>query len=148
MKRVAAALIVRGRKLLICQRTRHQPMPLKWEFPGGKIELGEQPADALRRELVAPPLYVSQGRAKPAEAVALADIRQAIRDERKMRIHYIDEKGAQTQRTIWPIALAYYIEATLVAAWCELRADYRHFRADRITSARKTMIRAPIAGPQ
>jgi 8-oxo-dGTP diphosphatase len=51
MKQVAAALIVQDDKVLICQRTRHQPMPLKWEFPGGKIENGEQPRDALRREL-------------------------------------------------------------------------------------------------
>lgn len=51
MKRVVAALIWREGKILICQRTRHQPMPLKWEFPGGKIEEGEQPRDALRREL-------------------------------------------------------------------------------------------------
>ncbi|MDP9269286.1 MAG: (deoxy)nucleoside triphosphate pyrophosphohydrolase [Acidobacteriota bacterium] len=51
MKQVAAGLIVREGKLLICQRTKHQPMPLKWEFPGGKIEHGEQPTDALRREL-------------------------------------------------------------------------------------------------
>ena len=51
MKQVAAGLIVRENQLLICQRTRHQPMPLKWEFPGGKIEHGEQPIDALRREL-------------------------------------------------------------------------------------------------
>jgi 8-oxo-dGTP diphosphatase len=51
MKRVVAALIVEGEKLLVCQRTRHQTMPLKWEFPGGKIEEGEQPRDALRREL-------------------------------------------------------------------------------------------------
>ena len=51
MKQVTAALIVRGDTLLVCQRTRHQPMPLKWEFPGGKIEYGEQPRDALIREL-------------------------------------------------------------------------------------------------
>ena len=51
MKRVVAALIVKDDLILACQRTRHQPMPLKWEFPGGKIEDGEQPRDALRREL-------------------------------------------------------------------------------------------------
>jgi 8-oxo-dGTP diphosphatase len=51
MKRVVAALIMQKGKILVCQRTRHQTMPLKWEFPGGKIESGEQPRDALRREL-------------------------------------------------------------------------------------------------
>ncbi|MFZ0860625.1 MAG: (deoxy)nucleoside triphosphate pyrophosphohydrolase [Candidatus Sulfotelmatobacter sp.] len=51
MKRVVAGLIVKQGKLLVCQRTRHQTMPLKWEFPGGKIEEGEQPRAALRREL-------------------------------------------------------------------------------------------------
>ena len=51
MKRVVAALIFQQGKILVCQRTRHQTMPLKWEFPGGKIETGEQPRDALRREL-------------------------------------------------------------------------------------------------
>ena len=55
-KQVVAGLIVRegpehSSQILICQRTRHQTMPLKWEFPGGKIESGEQPRDALRREL-------------------------------------------------------------------------------------------------
>lgn len=51
MTRVVAALIVKDGKILVCQRTKHQSMPLKWEFPGGKIEPGEQPRDALRREL-------------------------------------------------------------------------------------------------
>jgi 8-oxo-dGTP diphosphatase len=51
VKRVVAALIWKDGKVLVCQRTRHQVMPLKWEFPGGKIEDGEQPRDALRREL-------------------------------------------------------------------------------------------------
>jgi 8-oxo-dGTP diphosphatase len=51
MKRVVAAVILQDGKILVCQRTRHQTMPMKWEFPGGKIEEGEQPRDALRREL-------------------------------------------------------------------------------------------------
>jgi mutator protein MutT len=51
MKRVVAGIIVQDGKILVCQRTRHQTMPLKWEFPGGKIEEREQPRDALRREL-------------------------------------------------------------------------------------------------
>jgi len=51
VKQVVACLIVRDGKIFVCQRTRHQTMPLKWEFPGGKIEEGEQPRDALRREL-------------------------------------------------------------------------------------------------
>jgi 8-oxo-dGTP diphosphatase len=51
MKQVVAAIIVRDDQILICQRTRHQLMPLQWEFPGGKIEPEEQPVDALHREL-------------------------------------------------------------------------------------------------
>lgn len=51
MKQVVAALIVRADKILICQRTPYQPMPLKWEFPGGKVEPEESPTSALQREL-------------------------------------------------------------------------------------------------
>ena len=48
---VVAALILRGDQVLICQRRPDQPMALKWEFPGGKIEPGESPEQALAREL-------------------------------------------------------------------------------------------------
>src|ERR1700747_2968038 len=51
MKQVVAALIVRDSKILICQRAEDQAMPLKWEFPGGKVERDEDLKDALHREL-------------------------------------------------------------------------------------------------
>ncbi len=51
MKLVVAALMLRDGKLLVCQRTKYQALPLKWEFPGGKVEPGEQLTDALRREI-------------------------------------------------------------------------------------------------
>lgn len=42
---------MRGDQFLICQRRADQHLPLKWEFAGGKLEEGEEPAAALRREL-------------------------------------------------------------------------------------------------
>ena len=50
-KQVVAALIVRDEEILCCQRTEYQALPLKWEFPGGKIEAGESAPEALIREL-------------------------------------------------------------------------------------------------
>ena len=51
VRAVVAAIIERNAKVLICRRTAAQPHPLKWEFPGGKVEPGEDPAAALVREL-------------------------------------------------------------------------------------------------
>jgi 8-oxo-dGTP diphosphatase len=51
MKQVVAAVMVRGSRVLICQRTEKQAFALQWEFPGGKVEAGEDFPTALAREL-------------------------------------------------------------------------------------------------
>ena len=51
MIEVVAGIIERDGKALICRRTAEQSHALKWEFPGGKVEPGETPAQALAREL-------------------------------------------------------------------------------------------------
>jgi len=52
MLQVVAAIVEREGRILICRRRPEQSHPLKWEFPGGKVEPGETPAQALQRELV------------------------------------------------------------------------------------------------
>jgi predicted DNA-binding transcriptional regulator YafY len=92
--------------------------------------------DPLREYLNTAPVYVSKsGAPVPALRDLPTTIRHAIRDGRKMRIAYQDENGRETLRVIQPFAVAYYVEATLVCAWCELRNDIRHFRTDRVVSA-------------
>lgn len=51
MTLVVAAVIERDGRVLICRRRAQDPHPLKWEFPGGKVEPGETPREALAREL-------------------------------------------------------------------------------------------------
>ena len=89
---------------------------------------------ALQDQMASPSFFVSaHGASEPAVA-DLALIRRAIRNRNKLQIDYLDREGEPTTRRIWPIAVAYFVEVTLVCAWCELRQDYRHFRADRIQS--------------
>jgi 8-oxo-dGTP diphosphatase len=51
MTTVVAGILERDGRILICQRKADQAHPLKWEFPGGKLEAGEEPEAALQREL-------------------------------------------------------------------------------------------------
>jgi predicted DNA-binding transcriptional regulator YafY len=73
----------------------------------------------------------------------LAPIRAAIRSEQMVVLDYADVKGEHTRRTIWPIALAFFENSRVLAAWCELRQDFRHFRIDRIIALYETGQRYP-----
>jgi predicted DNA-binding transcriptional regulator YafY len=64
----------------------------------------------------------------------LGVLREAIRDERVLRISYADEQGRSTERDIWPVTLGYYQDKQIIAAWCTLREDFRNFRTDRIVA--------------
>jgi len=92
--------------------------------------------ESLRGHVAEAPFYVSQGEAATPRGVDMAGVRSAIRDRRKLRIAYVDEKGRHTRRTVRPLAMAYYVDVTLVGAWCELRKDLRNFRVERIAASR------------
>ena len=88
--------------------------------------------DDLRSGLDESTLLIGPGAPPAAGESELPLIRDAIRRSRKLTIAYADVNGAASDRTIWPIALAFFDKARMVVAWCELRNDFRHFRADRI----------------
>jgi predicted DNA-binding transcriptional regulator YafY len=69
------------------------------------------------------------------DAIDIPALRRAIREGRKIRLHYRSETGEQTERTIWPVILGYADATRVLVAWCELRNDFRHFRTDRMIKA-------------
>lgn len=77
------------------------------------------------------------------DGVSLAQLRAAIRAERRMAIDYQDNLGQRTARWVWPIALTLGMRVRLLATWCELREDFRTFRVDRIAAVTDTGQRYP-----
>jgi predicted DNA-binding transcriptional regulator YafY len=92
--------------------------------------------ESLRGHVAGTPFYVSSGDAKEPTGIEVAQVRAAIRDRRKIRLAYVDEKGQRTRRTVWPLAMAYYVDVTVIGAWCELRRDLRNFRIERVSASR------------
>ena len=70
-----------------------------------------------------------------ADALDVGRLRAWIRAQKKLALVYRDEEGATSERTVWPIAIGYYETTRVIAAWCELRQDFRHFRTDRVVAA-------------
>lgn len=73
----------------------------------------------------------------------IAAIRHAMQGEEKLRLSYVDKAGRASDRIVWPIALGFLDGAELLAAWCESRGDFRHFRLDRIGTVTPTGERLP-----
>jgi predicted DNA-binding transcriptional regulator YafY len=98
----------------------------------------------LRDDMAETSLWVPIG-ASDADAsdVHVRPVREAIRYQHRLRIGYRDEHGQATDRTVWPFALAFLEGRRLLAAWCEMRMAFRHFRIDRIAAVESTGQRYP-----
>lgn len=106
------------------------------------LSVGRKIAHVLPTEQVTPivngALKVAPWEAIPPSRIDLRSTRDAIRNEEKLQITYCDLEDMRTDRRVWPLVIIYYIELIVLAAWCELREDFRHFRADRITACSLT----------
>jgi predicted DNA-binding transcriptional regulator YafY len=69
------------------------------------------------------------------DRVDMARMRAQIHAGKKVALRYCDEHGRESVRTIWPIAVGYLEAVRHLIAWCELRGDFRSFRADRVIEA-------------
>src|SRR6476469_727396 len=69
------------------------------------------------------------------DRIDMARTRAQIHEGKKIALRYRDEHGRDSERTIWPIAIGYHEAVRILAAWCELRSDFRSFRTDRVVDA-------------
>ncbi len=88
--------------------------------------------DRLQPTLLDASLYAPEFGDKVVDKIDVGIIRNALRVHQKLHIKYANAKGQSSDRVIWPIVLAYHKGVRLLAGWCQLRAQFRHFRVDRI----------------
>lgn len=116
---------------------------LRWVTKLGDDRLGLDAADALAKitDVLPPylrariddaPLLAAARETERARAAGLTLLREAMRAERKLAIVYIDSSGQRSKRQIWPLVIGFFKDAEVLAAWCEMRQAFRHFRLDRI----------------
>jgi predicted DNA-binding transcriptional regulator YafY len=87
------------------------------------------------------------GASKPAEreGLNLPLVRKALGEERKLKLAYADKEGRQSTRIVWPVAVGFFDNARMLAAWCETRQAFRHFRLDRMATVAVLDERLPKA---
>lgn len=89
---------------------------------------------ALRKVLIDTPLFAPQFQSRAGMSREVATIRRAIGEHRVLRLRYVRADGDETERDIRPLGLHFWGNKWTVAAWCELRNDYRSFRPDRMSA--------------
>lgn len=97
----------------------------------------------LRAQIDATGLWAPRWKHPADSSASLNLIREAIRYERKLKVHYKNAEALATERVVWPVALGFFEGTRILAAWCELREDFRHFRTDRIARLEQMSVRMP-----
>jgi predicted DNA-binding transcriptional regulator YafY len=77
-------------------------------------------------------LFAPATRSGARSADALAMVREALVERRRMRFRYENERGDKTERTVRPLGVSFWGKTWTLAAWCEMRVDFRNFRLDRV----------------
>src|SRR5271156_1255927 len=91
--------------------------------------------ERLRPFVIEPASRARPGWKREPDRLDMARTRAQIHEGRKITLSYRDEQGRGSDRTIWPIAIGYHEAGRILAAWCELRKDFRSFRTDRVIAA-------------
>ncbi|MEZ5702772.1 MAG: YafY family protein [Burkholderiaceae bacterium] len=93
---------------------------------------------SIRTEVDSLPMGVPGMGLEPEVALCLQLLREAAQQRRVYQLDYLDLQGQLSQRTVWPLGCFFWGKVWTLAAWCELRSDFRSFRIDRIRSATPT----------
>ena len=88
--------------------------------------------EPLRSMVTESTLFAPRGAWSRGMATELGLLRRAISDRRKLRFRYQREDGEASERTVRPLGLYFFGAKWLLASYCEMRADYRSFRIDRM----------------
>jgi predicted DNA-binding transcriptional regulator YafY len=92
-----------------------------------------------------PTLMAGASRLGDEEAMSLPLVRKALSLERKLELAYVDKEGRRSTRIVWPVAVGFFDHARMLAAWCETREAFRHFRLDRMAAVAVMDERPPKA---
>ena len=102
--------------------------------------------ERLRSELAKPQIYAVDFRARPDVRASLDTIRGAIAESRRIEFDYQKEDSATSRRAVQPLGLYFWGNVWTLAAWCELRNDFRNFRLDRMSLLETGTIFEPMPG--
>jgi predicted DNA-binding transcriptional regulator YafY len=99
------------------------------------VKIGVAVPERLRPVLLEPASVSIAAGARIPDGLDIARVRAWIHAGRKIALSYEDEQGRASERVIWPITIGYRETVRVLVGWCELRTDFRTFRADRVRAA-------------